>query len=184
MMIGVAQVIGIKPILRSFFSMGPALSCASALAAASGNTCSMRATAPAAPTRRRNSRRRTPIPNTERTTALSTARSIVDCVPGESFFTSDEPITSPPLEMKRKKRLSAHRDKGAFASSSGIDDDAGARSDRCAGPLARLVLLVDLLCQQDCLRDIGHRLAKIHAFFLNERKRLGLGEAAVLHQDA
>src|SRR6266852_5241886 len=38
MMIGVAQVIGTKPIANSFFSSGPVLSTASALAAPSGNT--------------------------------------------------------------------------------------------------------------------------------------------------
>src|SRR6266851_3747356 len=38
MMIGVAQVIGTKPIANSFFSSGPVLSTASALAAPSGKT--------------------------------------------------------------------------------------------------------------------------------------------------
>ncbi len=78
MMIGVAQVIGMKPTLRSFFSGGPSLSWARALAAATGKTEASAAVAVEAPTRRRNSRR--PV-NTacvsDRSTSRSMARSVV-----------------------------------------------------------------------------------------------------------
>ncbi len=57
MMIGVAQVIGMNPILRSRFSSGPGLSCASARAAPIGNTDASTAPAVAAPTRSMNARR-------------------------------------------------------------------------------------------------------------------------------
>ena len=51
MMIGVAQVIGMKPTFRSFFSGGPALSCASAFATPRGKTEASAAAAVEAPTR-------------------------------------------------------------------------------------------------------------------------------------
>jgi hypothetical protein len=56
MMIGVAQVIGMKPTLRSFFSGGPASAKAS-VAVLIGKNCDSAASAVEAPTDLRNARR-------------------------------------------------------------------------------------------------------------------------------
>jgi hypothetical protein len=78
MMIGVAQVIGMKPTFRSFFSSGPGLSCASVLATDIGKTDASAADAVAAPTRARNSRRPgSRLPKTARSIARSTRPSIL-----------------------------------------------------------------------------------------------------------
>src|SRR4030095_4552465 len=72
MMIGVAQVMGMKPTLRSRFSGGPSLSWASALAAASGKTEASAAAAVPAPTCLRKSRRpENTASRSERSTRLS-----------------------------------------------------------------------------------------------------------------
>src|SRR5258705_7517976 len=73
MMIGVAQVMGMKPILRSFFSGGPSLAWARAEAAPIGKTSASIAAAVPAPTALRKSRR---PPNTACSTERSTSRSI------------------------------------------------------------------------------------------------------------
>src|ERR1700687_3749624 len=78
MMIGVAQVIGTKPIANSFFSSGPVLSTASALAAPSGNTLDTEDSTAPAPRLRKSSRRVVPTGNTLRSTATSTRCSIAD----------------------------------------------------------------------------------------------------------
>ena len=72
MMIGVAHVIGMKPIFRSFFSIGPALSWAMASPACRGKTEASAATAVVAPTASRNARRPWSPPNTARSMARST----------------------------------------------------------------------------------------------------------------
>src|SRR5437867_2842900 len=78
MMIGVAQVIGMKPTFRSFFSGGPGLSWASVLAADIGKTDATAADAVAAPTRARNSRRLgSRLPKTARSIARSTRPAIL-----------------------------------------------------------------------------------------------------------
>ena len=73
MMMGVAQVMGMKPTLRSFFSGAPPWAKASR-AVASGNTEEMAAIAVAAPTFFRNSRRWASTGKTARRTAASTTR--------------------------------------------------------------------------------------------------------------
>src|SRR6266849_7204479 len=78
MMIGVAQVIGTKPIANSFFSSGPVLSTASALAAPSGNTLDSEDSTAPAPRLRKSSRRVVPTGNTLRSTATSTRCSMAD----------------------------------------------------------------------------------------------------------
>ena len=74
MMIGVAQVIGMKPTLRSFFSSGPPCANAS-VAVFSGKNCDSAATAVAAPTDFRNARRATSCGNIARITAEATTPS-------------------------------------------------------------------------------------------------------------
>src|SRR6266542_3560067 len=73
MMIGVAQVMGMKPILRSFFSGGPGFAWARALAAPIGKTSARTAAAVPAPTALRKSLR---PPNTACSTERSTSLSI------------------------------------------------------------------------------------------------------------
>ena len=73
MMMGVAQVMGMKPTLRSFFSGAPPWAKASR-AVASGNTEAIAAIAVAVPTVFRNSRRWASTGKTARRTAASTTR--------------------------------------------------------------------------------------------------------------
>ena len=74
MMIGVAQVIGMKPTLRSFFSSGPP--CANtSVAVLSGKNCETAASAVDAPTDFRNARRATSCGNIARITAEATTPS-------------------------------------------------------------------------------------------------------------
>jgi hypothetical protein len=70
MMIGVAQVIGMKPTLRSFFS-GIASANAS-VAVLSGKNCEIAANAVEAPTDLRNARRAASLGNIARITAEAT----------------------------------------------------------------------------------------------------------------
>jgi hypothetical protein len=71
MMIGVAQVIGMKPTLRSFFSIAPP--CANtSVALRSGKTCDTAASAVEAPTALRKLRRAASLGNTARMTAEAT----------------------------------------------------------------------------------------------------------------
>ena len=72
-MIGVAQVIGMKPTLRSFFSSGPPCAKAS-VAAPSGRNCEMAASAVEAPTACRKARRVASCGKSARMTAPSTTR--------------------------------------------------------------------------------------------------------------
>jgi hypothetical protein len=73
-MIGVAQVIGIKPTLRSFFSGAPA--CAkTSVAALIGKNCEMAASAVEAPTDFRKARRAASRGNIARMTAEATTPS-------------------------------------------------------------------------------------------------------------
>ena len=74
MMIGVAQVIGMKPTLRSFFSGGPACAKAS-VAVLIGKNCESAASAVAAPTDFRKARRAASCGNTARITADATTPS-------------------------------------------------------------------------------------------------------------
>ncbi len=74
MMIGVAQVIGMKPTLRSFFSGAPASANAS-VAVLSGKNCEIAASAVEAPTDFRNARRAASLGNIARTTAEATTPS-------------------------------------------------------------------------------------------------------------
>ncbi len=74
MMIGVAQVIGIKPTLRSFFSAVPA-SAKTSLAVRSGKNCEIAASAVDAPTDFRNARRAASFGNIARMTAEATTPS-------------------------------------------------------------------------------------------------------------
>src|SRR5262245_33268691 len=71
MMIGVAQVIGINPTLRSFFSIGPPAAKIS-VAVLSGKNCDNAATAADAPSDCRNARRPLSAGNTARMTAEAT----------------------------------------------------------------------------------------------------------------
>ena len=73
MMIGVAQVIGMKPIFRSFFSGAPPWAKASR-ATPSGSTDEIAAIAVPAPTVLRKSRRWASTGKTARRTAASTTR--------------------------------------------------------------------------------------------------------------
>jgi hypothetical protein len=74
MMIGVAQVIGMKPTLRSFFSGAPP--CANnSVAVCSGKNCEMAASAVEAPTDFRKARRATSFGNIARITAEATTPS-------------------------------------------------------------------------------------------------------------
>ena len=74
MMIGVAQVIGMKPTLRSFFSSGPP--CANtSVAVFSGKNCESAASAVEAPTDFRKARRATSCGNIARITADATTPS-------------------------------------------------------------------------------------------------------------
>ena len=57
MMMGVAQVIGIKPTLRSFFSGAPAPCAKTSVAVANGKNCASAASAVEAPTEFRKARR-------------------------------------------------------------------------------------------------------------------------------
>jgi hypothetical protein len=71
MMIGVAQVIGMKPTLRSFFSIGP--DCANtSVAVFNGKNCASAARAVEAPTDLRKARRAASFGNTARMTADAT----------------------------------------------------------------------------------------------------------------
>ena len=74
MMIGVAQVIGMKPTLRSFFSSGPPCANAS-VAVFNGKNCDSAASAVAAPTDFRNARRAASCGNIARITAEATTPS-------------------------------------------------------------------------------------------------------------
>jgi len=71
MIMGVAQVIGMKPTLRSFFSSGPPAARISA-AVFSGKNCERAATAVAPPTHLRNARRAASFGNMARITADAT----------------------------------------------------------------------------------------------------------------
>ena len=74
MMIGVAQVIGMKPTLRSFFSGAPP--CAkTSVAVLSGKNCEIAASAVEAPTDFRNARRAASFGNIARITAEATTPS-------------------------------------------------------------------------------------------------------------
>src|SRR5258708_16315990 len=84
-MIGAPQVIGRKPIVRSFFSGGPAFSSASALAAPNGNRFESEESTAPAPTAFKSSRRVVTSGNTLRNTASSTLRSIVDSTESAAF---------------------------------------------------------------------------------------------------
>src|SRR6266436_1525681 len=78
MMIGVAQVMGMKPILRSFFSGGPGFAWARALAAPIGKTSASTAAAVPAPTVLRKSLRPPKTAcSTERSTSLSMRASLL-----------------------------------------------------------------------------------------------------------
>ena len=70
MMSGVAQVIGMKPILRLVFSKGPLL-CAKACKLATGNTLAMAAMAVFLPTARKNRRRSSSCGNSDLTKVAS-----------------------------------------------------------------------------------------------------------------
>jgi hypothetical protein len=74
-MIGVAQVIGMNPTFRSFFSGSPAPCANSSVAALSGNNCESAASAVAAPIDFRNARRAACFGRIARMTAETTARS-------------------------------------------------------------------------------------------------------------
>ena len=69
MMIGVAQVIGMNPTLRSRFSGVPVACANTSLAAANGNSEEIAAIAVGVPTADRNARRRRSSGNNARTTA-------------------------------------------------------------------------------------------------------------------
>src|SRR6201988_2671440 len=72
MMIGVAQVIGMNPTLRSFFSIAPP--CANtSVAVLSGKSCERAASAVDAPTDLRNARRAASFGKTARSTAEATS---------------------------------------------------------------------------------------------------------------
>ena len=75
MMIGVAQVIGMKPTLRSFFSIAPAPCANTSVAVPSGKNCEIAASAVEAPTDFRNARRAASFGNTARITAEATTPS-------------------------------------------------------------------------------------------------------------
>src|SRR6056297_436447 len=78
MMIGVAQVIGTKPMFRSVFSGGPRLSRIAALAASMGKTDARAAAIVEPPIMPMNERRPMSLyQKTDRMIALSTARSIM-----------------------------------------------------------------------------------------------------------
>ena len=74
MMIGVAQVIGMKPTFRSFFSGAPA-SAKSSVAVLIGKNCDSAASAVDAPTDFRNARRAASFGNIARMTAEATTPS-------------------------------------------------------------------------------------------------------------
>ncbi len=74
MMIGVAQVIGMKPTLRSFFS-GVPVSANTSVAVLIGKNCDNAASAVDAPTDFRNARRATSCGNIARMTAEATTPS-------------------------------------------------------------------------------------------------------------
>lgn len=71
MMIGVAQVIGMKPTLRSFFSIGP-VAAKTSVAALSGKNCETAASAVEAPSTAKNLRRPMFLGNIARSTAEAT----------------------------------------------------------------------------------------------------------------
>jgi hypothetical protein len=71
MMMGVAQVIGMNPTLRSFFSIGP-VSANTSVAALSGKSWESAASAVDAPTDFRNARRAASLGKTARVTAEAT----------------------------------------------------------------------------------------------------------------
>ena len=73
MMIGVAQVMGMKPTFRSFFS-GAAAWAKASMAVPSGKNCEIAARAVEAPTARRKARRALSCGMSARTTADSTTR--------------------------------------------------------------------------------------------------------------
>ncbi len=81
MMIGVAQVIGMKPTFRSFFSGAPPAAKASA-AVRIGNTSASAAAAVVAPTALRNARRCTALGNIARIRPASTTRRTRAIFPG------------------------------------------------------------------------------------------------------
>ena len=75
MMIGVAQVIGMKPILRVFFSIGPAPWAKTSVAVSIGKNCPSAAKRPAEPTERNSARRVVDCGNAARSTADATTLS-------------------------------------------------------------------------------------------------------------
>ena len=75
MMMGVAQVIGMKPTLRSFFSSDPAPCANSSVAVSSGKNCESAASAVETPANFRKARRVASCGNMERMTAEATTRS-------------------------------------------------------------------------------------------------------------
>ncbi len=85
MMMGVAQVIGMNPTLRSFFSIGPP--CANtSVAVASGKNCASAASAVEAPTDLRKARRAASCGNIARITAEATDPSVALLgVPGRAL---------------------------------------------------------------------------------------------------
>ena len=74
-MIGVAQVIGMNPTFRSFFSGAPVPWANSSVALSSGKNCKSAASAVEAPTDCRNARRAALPGKTARITAEATTRS-------------------------------------------------------------------------------------------------------------
>ncbi len=74
-MIGVAQVMGMNPTLRSFFSGAPVPCANTSVAVFSGKNCDSAASAVAPPTVFRNARRTASLGKVERITAAATIRS-------------------------------------------------------------------------------------------------------------
>ena len=107
MMMGVAQVMGMKPTLRSFFSGAPLWAKASR-AAASGNTEEIAAIAVAAPTVFRNRRRWASTGKTARRTAASTTRFHRASSPAGTASATRRPCSdsewSPPQPQRRPSR--------------------------------------------------------------------------------
>ena len=91
-----------KPILRSRFSRGPGLSCASARAACIGNTDASAAPAVVAPTRWMNSRR----PRRPPSTASSTVRSTASASPVSASRLDSSRSPRPALRPSRPPRPS------------------------------------------------------------------------------
>src|ERR1700687_4369445 len=129
MMIGVAQVIGTKPIANSFFSSGPVLSTASALAAPRGNTLDSEDSTAPAPRLRKSSRRVVPTGNTLRSTAASTRFSIADSAATDGAPSNDASCSfkRPPNQDARTiDELLQERDQAGLSSSAGITEERSA----------------------------------------------------------